>query len=140
MANVTKKVDRNVPVLQRSTNFTHEDAATGDVLKVADSLGYPASHLTIETQGGPLKILFNVWQQVFKRWSPSDAGFMYGTEGFPNLTSGVNYMTNTASGLGANPRGAVTVEANTTYTMDRDLAVSDIQIVMSSGQFDIFVS
>lgn len=140
MANVTKKVDRNVPVLARSQSFTNADAAQGDVLKVADSLGYPASHVTIETQGGSLKVVFNVWQTTYKKWSRHDQGFMYGTEGFWNLTSGVSYMTNTLSGVGANPPGAVTVEANTTYSMDRELAVNDIQLVSVSGLFDIFVS
>lgn len=140
MADITKKVDRNVPVFQRSQNFTNADAGEGDILKVADSLGYPASHLTIETQGGSVKVLFNVWQTVFRVWHRSDAGFMYGTQGFPNTTSGTSYMTNTTSGVGANPPGSVTVEANTTYTMDKELAVSDIQLVSTSGLFDIFVS
>ncbi len=140
MADRTKRVDRNVPVLQRSQNFTNSDASQGDVLKVADSLGYPASHVTIETQGGPLKVVFNVHQTVFKRWSPHDQGFLYGTAGFENLTSGISYMTNTQSGVGVNPAGSVNIEANTTYTLDKDLAISDIQLVTVSGLFDIFVS
>lgn len=140
MADIVKKVDRNVPVLARSQRFTNADASTGDVLMVADSLGYPASHITIEVTTGPIRVKFNVWQTVFQKWRSTDQGFMYGTEGFVNTTSGHRYMTNTASGLGANPQGAVDIEAGQTFSLDRELAVSDIQIVMASGQWDCFVS
>ncbi len=140
MSDVIKAVNRAVPVLQRSQNFTNADAAQGDVLKVADSLGYPASHVTIEATGGALKVCFNVWQTVFNNYGDQSRGYLYGTDHLPNVTSGHSFMINTQSGVGANPAGAVTIEAGETYTIDRVLAVSDIQLVIVSGNFDVWVA
>lgn len=135
MTDIYKKVDRGIPVLQRSQNFTNADAVQGDVLMVHDSLGYPASHVTIEASNGPVKIRFNVYQTIYPR-RPLDQLLR---DDLPNISSGV--LLNTSSGnLTNNTGGVINVEAGTTYTLNRALAVSNIQLDTISGNFDIFVA
>lgn len=135
MTDIVKKANRGIPVLQRSQNFTNADAVEGDVLMVHDSLGYPASHVVIEASNGPLKVRFNVYQTLYPN-RPYDALLR---NDLPNISSGV--LLNTSSGVLTNTdRAFVNIEAGTTYTMDRMLAVSDIQLDTISGNFDIFVA
>jgi hypothetical protein len=135
MVDRVKKVDRGIPVLQRSQNFTNADANQGDVLMVHDSLGYPASHVIIEASNGPVKVRFNVYQTIYPR-RPYDQLLR---NDLPNISSGV--LLNTSSGNLTNSSiGVVNVETGTTYTMNRLIAVSDIQLDTVSGNFDIFVA
>lgn len=136
MTDITKKVNRAIPVLQRAQNFTNADSNTaGDVLMVADSLGYPASHVVIEASNGPLKVRFNVYQTIYPR-RPYDELLR---DDLPNISSGV--LTNTFSGLVSNnSAGVVNVEGGTTFILDKALAVSDIMLITVSGNYDILVS
>jgi hypothetical protein len=135
MTDRVKKANRGIPVLQRSQNFTNADASAGDVLMVADSLGYPASHVVIEAQNGAIKVRFNVYQTIYPQ-RPYD---MLLRDDLPNISSGV--LLNTASGVTTSTdRAYVNVEGGTTYTLDKMLAVSDIQLDVVSGNFDIFVA
>ena len=135
MTDRVKKADRGIPVLQRSQNFTNADAVAGDVLMVADSLGYPASHVVIEASNGPLKVRFNVYQTIYPA-RPHDELWR---SDLPNISSGV--LLNTSSGVLTNTdRAFVNIEGGTTYTLSKVLAVSDIQLDTISGNFDIFVA
>lgn len=138
MTDITKKVDRSIPVLQRTQNFTNADSNTpGDVLMVHDSLGYPASHVTIECSNGPMQVRFNVYQTIYPR-RPYDQLLR---DDLPNISSGI--LLNTSSGTNSltdSSKALVTVEAGTTYTLSKELAVADIMIVTVSGNYDIFVS
>lgn len=135
MTDIVKKASRSLPPLQRSQNFTNADAVAGDVLMVEDSLGYPASHIVIEASNGPIKIRFNVYQTIYPQ-RPYDALLR---DDLPNISSGV--LLNTSSGVLTNTdRAFVNVEGGTTYTLDKMLAVKDIQLDTISGNFDIFVA
>ena len=135
MTDITKKANRGIPVLQRSQNFTNADASQGDILMVHDSLGYPASHVVIEASNGPIKVRFNVYQTLYPN-RPLDALLR---DDLPNISSGV--LLNTSSGVLTNTdRAFINVEAGTTYTLSKVLAVSDIQLDVVSGNFDIFVA
>lgn len=129
MGDVVKKVDRIVLPTSRTQNFTQADASQGDILLVKDSLGHAASHVTVEAFS-LLQLRFNVYHKVFPKRKTSTG--LPGTYHLDNLTSGMDIIDTTGA--------LVTVEAGTTYELDNEFPINDIELVTVSGLFDIFVS
>ena len=129
MADITKKVGRDIAPPFRSQNFTRADAAEGDILLIEDSLGHPASHVTIEADLD-MRVRFNVYYTVFPRrfgqgWdSMSDADHLY------ELSSGVQVQRD--------DNGFIDIEAGATYEFERDMPIADIELITVSGNFDIW--
>lgn len=130
MSDITKWVSRGIPSAYRSQNFVNADAVQGDIILVKDSLGRPARNVIIECEKGPTRVRFNVYQKVYQ-YRPDVDGLM-NTSHLYNVASGVSYIDTTMA--------FVDVEAGSIFTIDKTLAVSDIQLVTVSGDFDIFVS
>jgi hypothetical protein len=130
MSKITKKVNRAIPVTQRSQVFTQVDATTGDILMVQDSLGKPARSVQIQA-GATMNVRFNVVQTVFPPRDTGMGGFPYGDLS-KNTAAGVEVIDDSARVL--------TIGASETFTLDNDLAVQDIQLVAVSGTFEIFVA
>lgn len=130
MSQITKLVNRAVPVQSRSQVFTDSDAVAGDILLVQDSLGKPAKTVQIQA-GAILTVRFNVLHTVFP---PRDTGL----NGFPFGDLSVN----TAAGVQIEDtsQSVVSLGAGETFSLDNDLSVQDIKIVTTSGTFEIFVA
>lgn len=134
MANITKTIDQALPRSQQYAVFTNTDAATGDVIRVADSLGRPADTLTIETSAGSnLTVRFNSKVTVFPtRNYPENEKVGWTQMGYQNLTQGEELDTGTHS---------ITIGAASAVSYSRnDLAISDIVVTYTSGTFVITVS
>ena len=127
MADITKPVNRIIPVTQRSQNFTHADASAGDVILVPASMGKPASRVLIETSAN-MQVRFNVYHKVYPQTDRRD---QIGMDSCPHLASGIQIQG--ASGAIVSLATDETFETNT-------FPVEDIEIVMASGVFDIFTT
>jgi hypothetical protein len=130
MADIVKKVDRNIPSPYRTQNFTSEEASTGDVLMVLESLGRPARRMTVECEGGDMRIRLNVYHMVYPR-IPDREGLM-NVSHLPYLTSGLRYKDASTA--------FVDIEAGSVYEFSDDVAIQDVEILVASGTFDIFTS
>lgn len=130
MADIIKKIDRGIPVTQRTQNFTQVDANEGDVLMISSSLGHCASNLTIEADA-TLEVRLNVYHKVYPRRTGND-----GTEGGfgdLNISSGHRYKSEEGA--------IITVEAGSVYSMENELSITDLELVTASGvNFNIYVS
>lgn len=132
MADITKKVNRGIPTNERTQVFNQTDAGTGDVLLVKDSLGKPASRVTIEAVAA-MTIKVNVYHTIYPKrdiakgndtnpWAP----------GFPNIAAGVQYKDETV--------GTHVLDVGDTLVFADDIPVRDIEIVAASGDFVITVA
>lgn len=129
MADITKKVNQWVPVNARTQTFTQDDAGTGDVILVKESLGAAAGQVLIEA-AAEITVRFNVYHTVFpqRRHNPD---FMH-TSHMPNLAQGTRVKDDTVA--------TVTVGAGESFEMDGKFPTSDIEIVSAGGDFTILVS
>jgi hypothetical protein len=129
MTKITKRVDRGIPSLSRTQQFTQVDAVAGDILMIADSLGHPAHFVTI-TATDEVSFRLNTIQMVYPR-QPDDNGLML-TSHMPCPALGQEYQS---------AEGAITlVGANATLTLDNTVPIDDLELVTVSGVFDIFVA
>lgn len=130
MADITKKVDRGIFPTSRTQNFTEADAGAGDVLMVEQSLGHVARHVVIETDA-LLELRLNVYRKAYPRRAPFGDG-LTDIDHLPNVAAGVDITDDTGA--------LISIEGGTTYELDNDVPVRDIQLLAVSGNFDIFVS
>lgn len=127
MADIKKPIDYNVSPNERYQVFTKADATTGDVLKVNDSLGFPASYVSIAAQGGAMAVRFNVYRRIYQL-RPDDGIHM-------------NHVQNTSSGFTIKEATAsYSIESNTTFELSNKMPISDIELIVVSGNYKIFVS
>lgn len=126
MAKRSKRVDRRIPANLRNQTFRlSTDFAEGDILQVEDSLGHCADQLTIDAGSGIAAYFrFNVLSTVFPN-RPAGGYGITGTEHLPWLTSGIEIRDRSG--------GVFTVEHNTTFEMNRELPIRDIEILAVSG-------
>lgn len=132
MANVIKTIDQSLPRAQQYAVFSNTDAATGDVIRVATTLGRPADTITIDTSASSdLVVRFNSKVTVFpKRNYPENEKFGWASE--QNLTQGVELDTGSHS---------ITIGGATAASYSRnDLAISDIVVTYTTGTWTITVS
>lgn len=132
MSTVIKRVSNALSSPYRSQNFTQEDAVDGDIIDVKTSLNRPAKNCTIEVDdtGDGMAVRFNVKRTIYPR-IPRREGFMY-VDHLPYLPSGVDYTDDTTA--------RVNIEAGSTYEWETGPAISDIEILTASGNWDIWVS
>lgn len=123
MADVTKKVDRNVPVSERAVYFDQTDGGTGDVLMIKDSLGKAASRVLIEA-AATLQVRLNVYHTIFPMRETND-----GFPGEKNVSLGQQIKDNTGA--------TFTIAADESLEFDKDIPVSDIEIISAAGSFTI---
>lgn len=128
MADIVKKVNPGVPVNERVQRFDHNDAGSGDVLMLKESLGKPAARVIIEATD-ELFFRMNVYQTSFPQRTLREDDFNQFNLGVLNLTSGVQYLDETGALIG--------LGAATTFELDDDLPISDIQLVTVSGIFEV---
>jgi len=136
MSDITKKVQRlpTPPYYQagQPQTFTSADAHQGDVLKVADSLGHPASYAQIQAIGGAMAIRFNVEHTMFiANYQTTPDSINSQLSDHYNLTSGLLVTTDNA--------WTYQINSGTTFTLDKRFPVSDIELTTVSGTFNIFV-
>jgi len=129
MADIIKKVDRGVPTLQRTQNFTNTDASAGDILKVQESLGRTAKHVVIEATGA-MTVRFNLVRTIYPNRTKEEYDCLY-PETYKNLALGQTVEDTTGA--------LVSIGAGESFELDNDLPVKDIKIVTAAGAFDIFV-
>lgn len=128
MSDITKPVDRRIPVAERTQSFTEADATTGDILMIEDSLGRPANVLTIESAGG-MAFRVNVYQMVAPPREGNDLMF---TAGMPNLALAQRVKTDT--------QALIELEPDETFVLDDELVIRDMELVTVSGTFEIITS
>jgi len=127
MSDITKKVDRNIPVNQRSVSFDESEASTGDVILVEESLGRCAQHLTFDSTGG-MTVRLNVYQKTFPLREPSD-NLTQWWPGLLNLAKEVLYKSET--------NALIEIGSSETFVLDDEVPVRDIELVTVSGNFTI---
>lgn len=128
MAKVVKRVDRGIAATQSSQVFTQADAGAGDIILVQDSLYKPAQVVHIESVGG-MTVRFNVLRTVYPAW-PEAGGAIQN----PRLDLANGQEVEDTS------QAVLTIAANETFSLDHDIAVSDIKIVSVAGNFEIYVA
>src|SRR3989304_7424686 len=128
MAKVIKRVDRGVAETQRSQVFTQADAGAGAIILVQYSLYKPAQVIHVESDGG-MTVKFNVLRMVYPAW-PEAGGAIQNPR--MDLANGQEVEDESMA--------VVTIGAGETFSLDHDLAVSDIKIVTVTGDFEIFVA
>jgi len=133
MSDITKTVSHYVPPGLRTVNFTNTDAGTGDVLLVRDSLGYDAKNVSIQCTVDSMQVKFNVYHTVFPpRVGVASSGDLMYTSHLANLTSGEQIKDITGA--------TIDINANDTFEWETGPLIRDIEIVVASGQFDIWCS
>ena len=130
MADVVKLVNRAVPVLERTQNFNQTDGVEGDIILVKSSLGKVASHIVIDAVAG-MQVRFNVYQTTYPARKHSDGYADMQLGGF-NLALAEQYQDTTMT--------PTEITAGTTFTIDGDFPVRDIELVVASGNYNIFTS
>jgi predicted hydrocarbon binding protein len=130
MSDITKKVHRLVPINERSQTFTQADASAGDVIMVKDSLGRPARKVLIEA-GDTMSVRFNVYQNIFPLREHWMDDFGAWNPGQRNLALGSRVKDN--EGV------SISIEADGTLELDKDIPVSDIELLTVSGEFTVTV-
>jgi len=126
MADIVKKISTEVPKVERSQSFDHNDAVEGDVLMFKDSLGKPATHLVVEA-GDAMAFRLNVYHTVF----PVRKNDIFASlnPGQVNLTSGIQVMQSTSA--------LFQLSGLSTFTLDNDMPVNDMHLVTVSGIFNV---
>lgn len=129
MSDVTKKVDRGIPVNQRTQVFSDTDAGTGDVILVKESLGKSAKHISI-TATDDLSVRFNVYRTVVPLRTTAN-----------DLSSWAPGLSNVAiaSQIQSDSNALIALTAGDSLELDDDLSVDDIEIVGASGVFEILL-
>lgn len=128
MADIVKKVNPGVPANERTQRFDHSDAGSGDVLMLHESLGKPATRVTIEATD-EMFIRLNVYQTMYPLRTLLEDDFNQFNLGVVNLTSGITYKDDTVA--------LIPLDAGSILELDDDLPVSDIELVTVSGIFEV---
>lgn len=128
MAKITKRCDRGVDPLQRSQSFTQADAGAGDILMIADSLGKPAKHLTVDATAA-VTLRINVLRTVYP--AQPDAG---GAIQNPRLDLENPQEVEDTSGA------LFDLSAGETLILDNEMPVTDLKLVTVGGNFEIYVT
>ena len=130
MSQITKKVDRGVTAAHRTQVFTQADASAGDILLIQTSLGKPARTISIQAVGA-MTVRFNVLRTIYPNRDSNAWNSPYGPM-TKNLALGEEVEDTTQSVL--------TIDANTTFSLQNEIPVQDIKIVSAAGNWEIFVA
>lgn len=128
MADRTKPVDKSIPASQRQVKWVKSEVTTGDVLRVADSLGRPADTITIEAAAGSdLAIIVNSKAIIYpRRQYPEEEVGGWVNDGEVNLAGGVEVNT-------LNP--SITIGDATSkieYSLN-DIPIRDVKITFTTS-------
>ena len=135
MANQTKLADRGMPSPMRYVTWASSELATGDVLRVLDSLGRMADTLSIDTTAGcDLSIRINSRITVLPiRSKPEDEASGWTLAGYPNVALGTELETQ----VGSITIGDATSKIN--YQLN-DVPIQDLEVTFTTGTFTILLS
>lgn len=128
MTDITKKVDRIIPGVERAVTFTEADGGEGDVFLVRDSLGRVAAAMDVETSAN-LVFRLNVYRNIYHLRAGND---LLATNHLANLTSGEQTLT---SGI-----IEISLAGGETFSSDGDFPVRDVQIKTADGTFLLTLS
>jgi hypothetical protein len=131
MSDITKKVSHAVPSQQRTQNFADEDATQGDILLIKDSLGRPAHYALVEALTGAMELRFNVYHTIYPRRLIENEGGLMHTDHLPFVASGHQIKDNT--------QGSIDIQNGEAIEF-MTFPISDIELVVASGHFNIFVA
>jgi|SRR3990167_6098625 len=130
MSDITKLVDRGVPPNMRTQTFTQATVSVGDIILVKASLGHAARSVVI-TAAAAMTVRFNNYRTIFPVRDHNAWNDPWGAL-TPNLALGVQVIDTT--------NGVVSIAANSTFALDKDIPVEDIKIISASGNFEILVA
>ena len=128
MTDVVKHVDRGVPPTERMLTFTQADGGTGDVFMVSESLGGPATRVSIDATAA-ITVRFNVYRNIYPKRLGND---LMHTDHLPNLALGERVKDNEAA--------EVVLGIGETFNNDGEFPVRDVEVVSAAGDFEIFLS
>lgn len=129
MADVIKRIDRNIPGVMRMQKFTESDASVGDVILIKESLGKIATNVTV-TATAAMTVRFNVYHTVVPHRTTVDQTDMSSwAPGLDNPAKASQYQTDELP--------AIALEAGEVFILDKDVAVQDVEIVAAAGAFEI---
>lgn len=124
MANITKAIDRLVPVQERCQVFTGSDAVQGDILLIRGSLGKSARQMVLNnTSIGDMSLRFNVRHIQYPSRGPNTG--LHWNQGMRNVSLPTDVIIESMT--------PVVVEAGTSFSLQNDIPVNDIQLVGASG-------
>lgn len=131
MSDITRKVSKIVPPNERIQSFNQSHASQGDVLMIEDSLGHPARSVTIDAKQA-VYIRPNVYHYVY-------SGIDYGHRLYNCWAPGGKDLIR--YGRVKNNEGvSILVDAGTLLELKDDISVSDIEMVITSGNWTITVA
>lgn len=130
MTDIVKKVNPSIPTNERSQRFDHNDAGTGDVLMFKESLGKPATRIIVEATD-EMFIRMNVYHTSFPMRTLLEDDFNQFNLGVLNLTSGIRYKDDT--------NALILLDAGETFELNNDMPVDDMELVTTSGIFEVIV-
>lgn len=125
MASIIKRVDRGLPVRRLQHWDSQVDGiAMGDIIEVEQSLGHPAHRVSITMAGNSGSFRINPRVVVFHRRPKGEDG-NYLSDWYDAVSSGFSYLDTSQT--------PVLVPAGTSYLLDDDLPVREIELVHSGG-------
>jgi hypothetical protein len=135
MADFIKDVSDTMPSEQRYIVVDEGDVATGDVIRVLQSLGRNADTITIEADSASdLSIRLNTFKTIYpRRQYPSEEVFGWAQYGEKNLTQGNEVDTGMDPIEVGNGVSAVQFALN-------DVPIESVEVTYTGGTFTILLS
>jgi len=114
-------ISRNIKPRNEYQVWLTADLSVGDVLGVEETLGHPASYVTIEAIGGEVSVRFNVVQKIYKTQEGLGNG-----PAFPNAAF---YTSAWLMGEKQVAKPLVMILEGDVYSLRNETNVRDIEIV-----------
>lgn len=127
MADIIKRVDRNLPISKRYQVFTQADASTGDIILIATSLGQASNKVVINAED-ELVIKLNVYQTIYPLRTQGQG---FSDLGISNISASTRIKNYYAT--------SITLLAGESLVLNKELPIQDIEVVNAAGNFSIFV-
>lgn len=135
MANKIKLIDRALPSQQRYVIFSNSELASGDIIRVIESLGRSADTLTIDASSGSnLSIRINSRVTVYpNRQYPEQHPFPWVQNGEILVADPREFDSGVGTILVGNATSAVTYQLN-------DVPIGNLEVIFTTGTFTILLS
>ena len=133
MANITKRVQPGIGASQYWDSAVDLDdgaggIGTGDVFRIEESLGKPATNLTIKAAAA-MTIRINAYNKVYPNRQSNE---FFNADMFQNIYAGVENHDTTQT--------PIAIAANNTFVMNGQVPIRNIEIVSAAGAFTVLVS
>lgn len=135
MADITQLIDRGIPSAERYMKLTDSGVSSGDIIRVEDSLGRPAKHLTIETTAGcDLKVKINgKFKKAVRRQYPGEHPSYFVEYGLQDKNDFREYDANLEFIQIGDSSAAATFSFN-------EKTIRNMEVQFTTGEFEIILT